>query len=115
MRNSSNRRTWQLIGATTALSLAITLSTGWALRAGAQDAPPPAQPGSETPAQDATAENAPATPAPAAPAPTIDEAGAEGDALPEDVARRAPVPVETPDPPELRESADNNISFPVDI
>lgn len=107
MRNDSIRRTWQLIAATTALSLVITLSTGWALRAGAQDAPPPAP---SAPEQGAAAENAPATPAP-----TDDEAGAEGDALPEDIARRAPVPVETPDPPELRESADNNISFPVDI
>jgi hypothetical protein len=110
MRNDSTRRTWQLIGATTALSLAITLSTGWALRAGAQDAPPPAAPGPGAPAGDLPTDNAPPTPAPA-----DDEAGAEGDALPEDVARRAPVPVETPDPPELRESADNNISFPVDI
>jgi hypothetical protein len=110
MRSSSNRRTWQLIGATTALSLAITLSTGWALRAGAQDAPPPAPPGTNAPADGAPAGNDAVTPAP-----TDDEAGAEGDALPEDIARRAPVPVETPDPPELRESADNNISFPVDI
>jgi hypothetical protein len=103
MRNDSTRRTWQLIGATTGLSLAITLATGWALRAGAQDAPPPAPPVAES------------TPAETAPAPAEDEAGPDGDALPGDVARRAPEPTASPDPPELRESADNNISFPVDI
>lgn len=107
MRNESTRRTWQLIGATSMLSLGITLASGWALRAGAQDAPPASAP-----------DSTPSAPAPAlepAPAPAEDEAGPEGDALPEDAAARAPVPVETPDPPELRESADNNISFPVDI
>ena len=37
MRNDSTRRTWQLIGATTMLSVGITLASGWALRAGAVD------------------------------------------------------------------------------
>jgi hypothetical protein len=108
MRNDSTRRTWQLIGATTALSLGITLATGWALRAGAQDVPPAATPAPP-------AEPAPSASKPAPATPADDEAGPEGDALPDDAARREPVPVETPDPPELRESADNNISFPVDI
>jgi hypothetical protein len=99
MRTDSTRRTWQLIGVTAALSLGVTLGTSWALRALAQESPPaatPATPATETPPDD-------------------DAAGPDGDALPEDAARRAPEPVETPDPPELRESADNNISFPVDI
>lgn len=105
MRTDSTRKTWQLIGATVALSLIVTLGTGWALRALAQDAPPAA------PAP------APATPGatPADTPPDDDAAGPDGDALPDEEARRAPEPVASPDPPELRESADNNISFPVDI
>lgn len=107
MRNDSTRRTWQLICATTVLSLGVTLATSWALRAGAQDAPPPAP--AETPRAETSPPEVPPT------ATTDDAAGPDGDALPEDIARRTPVPVEIPDPPELRESADNNISFPVDI
>jgi hypothetical protein len=108
MRTDSTRRTWQLIGATAALSLGVTLGTGWALRALAQESPPAAPAPAATPATPA------ATPATETP-PDDDAAGPDGDALPEEAARRAPEPVETPDPPELRESADNNISFPVDI
>mgnify|MGYP001221689645 CR=1 FL=1 len=73
----------------TLLSVGITTTTMFTLRAFAQ------QPA--------------VTPAP-------DEAGATGDALPDEESRRpAPAPILPPDPPELRESADNNISFPVDI
>jgi hypothetical protein len=108
MRNDSTRRTWQLIGATAALSLGVTLGTSWALRALAQESPPAAPAPASTPNTPA-ATRATDTPS------DDDAAGPEGDALPEEAARRAPEPVETPDPPELRESADNNISFPVDI
>lgn len=74
----------------TLLSVGITMTTMFTLRAFAQ------QPAASTPAPD--------------------EAGASGDALPEEELRRpAPAPILPPDPPELRESADNNISFPVDI
>jgi len=89
----------------TLLSVGITTATLSTLRAFAQ------QPATSTPAP----AEAPPVPAPAA-TPPLDEAGAAGDALPEDEARRpAPAPILPPDPPELRESADNNISFPVDI
>lgn len=108
MRTDSTRRTWQLIGAVVMLSLGVTLGTGWALRAFAQDAP--AAPAPATPAA-----TPPAGAPPAESLPDDDAAGPEGDALPDEASRRAPEPVATPDPPELRESADNNISFPVDI
>jgi hypothetical protein len=100
-RRDANRRTWRLIAATGLFSLALTLATGWALRATAQQqpAPPAGAPAADTPP----------------PAPPADEAaGPEGDALPEEAGRRAPRPV-VEEPPELRESADNNLSFPVDI
>jgi hypothetical protein len=102
MRNNQNRRTWGWIGAMTLLSFGITMTTMLTLRAFAQ------QPAASTPP--------PATAPPATAPPAPDEAGATGDALPEEEARRpAPPPILPPDPPELRESADNNISFPVDI
>lgn len=89
----------------TLLSVGITTATLSTLRAFAQ------QPTTSTPAP----ADAPPAPAPAA-TPPIDEAGASGDALPDEESRRpAPAPILPPDPPELRESADNNISFPVDI
>ena len=89
----------------TLLSVGITTATLSTLRAFAQ------QPATSTPAPT----DAPPAPTPAA-TPAPDEAGATGDALPDEESRRpAPAPILPADPPELRESADNNISFPVDI
>lgn len=96
-RLSDNRYTWAMIGATALFSLALTLVSGWALRATAQQST-----------------GAPASSA--APAGGVDEeAGPEGDALPDERASRAPTPPAPAEPPDLRESADNNLSFPVDI
>ena len=95
----------------TLLSVGITTATLSTLRAFAQQptAPPP------TAADAPPAPASPPAPAPAA-TPAPDEAGATGDALPDEESRRpAPAPILPADPPELRESADNNISFPVDI
>lgn len=103
-RRRSNGYTWRLIAVTGLFSLTLTLVTGWALRATAQQstAPPGTAPSSGT------------TSAPTSP--SVDaEAGPEGDALPDEGAHRAPRPPAAEDPPELRESADNNLSFPVDI
>ena len=117
MQSNQNRRTWGWIWAMTLLSVGITMTTMFTLRAFAQQ-PAPA---TTTPATT----GAPAAPTPAGTpdaasgstsTPAADEAGADGDALPDEEARRpAPAPILPPDPPELRESADNNISFPVDI
>jgi hypothetical protein len=98
-RRDANRRTWRLIAATGLFSLMLTLATGWALRATAQQ---PAAPPATAPAS------------PAAPA-ADEEAGPEGDALPDEGGRRSPAPPAPEEPPDLRESADNNLSFPVDI
>ncbi len=96
----ANRRTWRLIAATGLLSATLTLATAWSLRAIAQDptsAPAPASAPPQGPASD-------------------EEAGPEGDALPGDGGRTAPpAPPAAEEPPELRESADNNLTFPVDI
>ncbi len=116
MRSNQNRRTWGWIWAMTLLSVGITMATMFTLRAFAQQPTPtatttdaPAAPSSAPATTNDTAPGSTSTPAP-------DEAGADGDALPEEQARRpAPAPILPPDPPELRESADNNISFPVDI
>jgi hypothetical protein len=98
-RRDANRRTWGLIAATGLCSALLTLATAWALRALAQQ-PSPA-PG--------TASEPPTAPA------ADDTAGPEGDALPGDGERRAAAPPAAEEPPDLRESADNNLSFPVDI
>jgi hypothetical protein len=118
MQSNQNRRTWGWIWAMTLLSVGITMTTMFTLRAFAQQPAPT----TTTPATtDAPAASAPAagttdTAPGSTSTPAADEAGADGDALPDDQARRpAPAPILPPDPPELRESADNNISFPVDI
>lgn len=99
-RRDANRRTWGLIAATGLLSATLTLTTAWALRAIAQEP---------------TAAPAPASTPPQGPA-SDEAAGPEGDALPDEGGRRAPpAPSAAEDPPELRESADNNLTFPVDI
>lgn len=103
-RRQANRRTWRLIAATGLFSLTLTLATGWALRAAAQQSTVPP----------ATTPSPAATP-PAATPPTDAEAGPDGDALPDEDSRRAPRPPAAEEPPDLRESADNNLSFPVDI
>jgi hypothetical protein len=83
------RSTWRMVGVTTLLSLFCMGATFLALRAAAQTSAKPA-------------------PAQAAPAQAPPAASAQDKAEPAD----APRPEESPD---LRESADNNVSFPVDI
>ena len=79
------RLSWRMILATALMAGVAWLATSAALRAGAQEATPPT-----------TGE------------PDSNEA--------EEVARRAPPPEPADDEsPEFRESADNNISFPIDI
>jgi hypothetical protein len=85
----SARRSWRMILATALMAGAAWLSTSMALRALAQDSGPPEAP----PAADAAESN-------------------EVDAA----ARRAAPPRRTEEEaPEFRESADNNISLPIDI
>jgi hypothetical protein len=89
------RRSWQMILATALMAGAAWLATSSALRALAQGTSPP---------------EAPATAPPAAGGATDESNEAE------DVTRRAPAPKASEDEaPEFRESADNNISFPIDI
>ena len=91
------RRSWRRILATALMAGAAWLATSSALRALAQGASQPEAP-------------APAS-APAAPG-----GGAEESNEADDVTRRAPAPRPAEDEaPEFRESADNNISFPIDI
>ena len=90
----SARRSWRMILATALMAGAAWLSTSMALRALAQDSgPPEAPPAATPPAADAAESN-------------------EVDAA----ARRAAPPRRTEEEaPEFRESADNNISLPIDI
>lgn len=91
------RQGWRMILATALMAGAAWLATSSALRALAQDAAPP---------QEA---------APAATAPESPPAAAESNEA-EEVTRRAPPPtLAEEESPEFRESADNNISFPIDI
>ncbi len=96
------RRSWRMILATALMAGAAWLATSAALRALAQDATPPAA--SPVPAE--------ATEPPAG-------AGADGTVESneaEEVTRRAPPPKPADEEaPEFRESADNNLSFPIDI
>lgn len=109
MRNERERRrghlhTWRLIAVTGLFSLTLPLATGWALRAAAQQAA-----GSSAAAPSADTPSAPNA------SPTDAEAGPDGDALPDEAAPRTPRSPAVEEPPDLRESADNNLSFPVDI
>jgi hypothetical protein len=94
----SARRSWRMIIATGLMAAAAWLSTSAALRALAQEpgtspAPQVSPPVAEPPAAEGAESN-------------------EADA----VDRRAPPPRRTEEEaPEFRESADNNISLPIDI
>lgn len=85
------RRSWRMILATALMAGVAWLATSATLRAGAQEA------------------------GPSTPAATADDGAAESNEA-EEVARRAPPPrTADEEAPEFRESADNNISFPIDI
>ena len=95
------RRSWRMILATALMAGVAWLATSAALRAGAQEA---------TPSTTGPA----AAPAPADDASAAENAAESNEA--EEVARRAPAPrAADEEAPEFRESADNNISFPIDI
>jgi hypothetical protein len=110
-----NRGAWRMIVVTAFMSLLAYGITSVALRATAQpQEPPPATtpaPGPAAPAPDA------AVPASGAPASVSKEEAAKEDPdLQEETTRRASAPTLSDElPPDLRESADNNLSFPVDI
>jgi hypothetical protein len=110
-----NRGAWRMIIVTTFMSLLAYGVTSVALRATAQpqEPPPATSPGPAAPAP------APDAPAPAAGAPASvskEEAAKEDPDLQEETTRRANAPTLSDElPPDLRESADNNLSFPVDI
>ncbi|HPF26708.1 MAG TPA: hypothetical protein PK159_08970 [Steroidobacteraceae bacterium] len=90
------RSTWRMILVTVFLSLLVMAASFAALRATAQDVPPPADPAAApAPAEDAQ---------PAEPAATADDATPDDDVV-------APAD----EPPDLKMSADSTISFPVDI
>jgi hypothetical protein len=112
-----NRGAWRMIVVTTFMALLAYGVTAVALRATAQpQEPPPATTPGPGPAAPAPA---PEAPAPAAGAPASvskEEAAKEDPDLQEETTRRANAPTLADElPPDLRESADNNLSFPVDI
>jgi hypothetical protein len=104
-----NHGTWRMIVATTFMSLLALGVTSTALRAIAQESPSPPAPPSSQPPPAAAPGDAPASV-------SKEQAAAEDPTLQEETTRRAADPALADElPPDLRESADNNISFPVDI
>jgi hypothetical protein len=108
-RRSSSAGTWRLILATGACALGVLGATSVTLRAFAQAVPAPAP---------ATAPAASA-PAPSGQPASVPKEATKGDdpatAEPDAPQRAATPRLSSEDAPEFRESADNNISLPVDI
>ncbi len=103
-KRKSAPRAARMIGLTAAAALACWGATLAMVRAVAQQAPPP-------PASRSAPPGEPAPEAPAADAPPADDADTNEEAA----SDRARAPVTLDELPGFRDSADNNITLPVDI
>jgi hypothetical protein len=112
-------RAARMIGFTAAAALACWGATLAMVRAVAQQAPPSPVPSTAPPPVPSTATGVPAPGSPADDAPPVVEAGAppadDADTNEEAASDRARAPVTLDELPEFRDSADNNITLPVDI